>query len=172
MRSSEINRINERKNQIKRKTTIKKEPTLTLARSKTFSNKIPDNNSISIYPKGYAEPIQITQKQNNAIIINQQLPTETPISFSKDPVKMKCPYCLQNITSEVEKKCNCLTCLFYLFAIILCAIPLLICAGICNSATGLNINPSCDCECCCDIEHICPNCGKNIGSYNSCPMGW
>ena len=170
MISSEINRINENKNQLKRKTTLKKEPALT--RSKTFSKKISDNNSISIYPKGYAEPIQITQKQNNAIIINQQLPTETPITFSTDPVNMKCPYCLQNITSEVEKKCNCLTCLFFLFAIIFCAIPLLICSGICNSATGLNINPSCDCECCCDAEHVCPNCGKNIGSHNSCPMGW
>ena len=170
MISSEINRINENKNQLKRKTTLKKEPALT--RSKTFSKKISDNNSISIYPKGYAEPIQITQKQNNAIIINQQLPTETPITFSTDPVNMKCPYCLQNITSEVEKKYNCLTCLFFLFAIIFCAIPLLICSGICNSATGLNINPSCDCECCCDAEHACPNCGKNIGSHNSCPMGW
>ena len=170
MISSEINRINENKNQLKRKTTLKKEPALT--RSKTFSKNISDNNSISIYPKGYAEPIQITQKQNNAIIINQQLPTETPISFSTDPVNMKCPYCLQNITSEVKKKCNCLTCLFFLFAFIFCAIPLLICSGICNSATGLNINPSCDCECCCDAEHVCPNCGKNIGSHNSCPMGW
>ena len=168
MISSEANIINETKNQLKRNKTLKKEQ--TLAHSKTFSNKISDNNSISLYPKRYAEPNQKSQKQNDAIIVNQQLPTESPTSFSTDPVQMNCPYCLHNITSKVEKKFNCFTCLFYLFAIILCSIPLLICSWICNSATGLNINPSCDCECCCDAGHICPKCGKNIGSYNSCPM--
>jgi len=175
MKSSESNRINEKNNKLTKNKTFKKEP--ALARSKTISykisKKIPDNsNSISIYPKAYVEPIQITQKGNNDIIINQQSPIVSPISFSAEPAEMNCPYCFQSIISKVEKHFNCPSCLCYSFSIILCAIPLLICSGICNSATGLNINPSCDCECCCDVEHICPKCGRNIGRYNSCPMGW
>ena len=174
MKSSETNRIaDEKANQLKKKSTAKKQP--TLLRSKTMSNKLAQkfsDNDVSIHPKGYGEPISNDQKTKNVIIVNQQLPTVTPITFTTNPVQMVCPYCLQNIVSNVEKNFNCLTCLFYLFISALCAIPILICNGICNSG-GLNFGYcNCDCDCCCDAEHFCPNCGKIIGSHNSCPAGW
>ena len=170
MKSSETNRIAEEKAiQLKKKTTVKKQT--ALLRSKTMSNKKYLDNDLSIHPKGYAEPISNNPDPKNVIIANQQLPTVTPITFSTSPVEIVCPFCLQKVISNVEKNFNCLTCLFYVFISALCAIPLLICSGMCNSA-GINFNPSCDCDCCCDAEHICPNCGKMIGSYNSCPAGW
>ena len=167
MKSSETNRIaDEKVNQLKRKSTPKKQP--ALLRSKTKNS----DNDLSIHPKGYAEPISNDQKPKDVIIYNQQLPTVTPISFTTSPVQMVCPFCLQNIVSNVEKNFNCQTCLFYVFISALCALPLLICSGICNSG-GLNLGYcGCDCECCCDAEHFCPNCGKMIGSHNSCPAGW
>ena len=175
MKNSEANVISvfpEKKIPLKKKGTLKKP---TLSRTKTVSHRSSNSKNVlespnSIFPQNYGQPIMVTQKPQNIIIINQQFPTITsPLTFGLSPVKMTCPYCLNQIESLVEKRCSCLTCLFYLMIVLLCAIPLLICTGICNSG-GVTVAPMCDCDCncCCDGIHLCPNCGKMIGEYDSC----
>ena len=167
MKSSETNRITEKKIQLKRKGSLKKKQ--TLSRTKTISNKPSISkkvleNPISVYPKLYGQPILVTQKPQNIIIINQQLPSPVaPVSFTMSPVEITCPYCLNKISSKVNRYFNCCACLMYLLVFLLCALPLLICSHMCNP----NCNVNCDCDCCCDAEHFCPNCGKSIGKYDS-----
>ena len=78
--------------------------------------------------------------------------TITP-NFGTDPVSMRCPFCLNAITTRTESKLNIVACICcFLFTLFYC------CAKIC---TNKNV-------CCCDITHICPRCGKILGHYNSC----
>ena len=148
-----------------------------LQRSKTLKkiNKGPispkemDKDSISIFKNKYSKPILESQKQSEDIIINQHMPTIT--AFTLEPAQLKCPFCKREIISEVVESFNCCTCLLVFFAIIFCAIPLLICSGLFNSVNCnlCNADYNCGCGCCCDATHLCPKCKRIVGIYDSYP---
>ena len=108
----------------------------------------------------YGAPVMISSslpQGGNAIIVNQPLPaiviTTTPSMAGTSPVQMTCPFCMNQITTSVEKTCNCITCFlcwvtgFCLFCCI-------------QSCSGKEIG-------CCDATHRCPSCGSLIGQYTS-----
>jgi len=94
----------------------------------------------------------------NQIITTQTSIEEKPVivastEFRDDPVSMKCPFCLNVITTQTESKFNFVACFCCLiFNLLYC------CFQIC-----LNKNP-----CCWDIKHKCPKCGRILGYFKSC----
>ena len=80
-------------------------------------------------------------------------PVYVNTNFKSSSVSMTCPFCRKTITTKTKAKINFLACFCCLmFNILYC------CVQICGGK-----NP-----CCCDISHICPNCGKIVGHYDSC----
>ena len=73
--------------------------------------------------------------------------------FKSQPVTMTCQFCHNVITTRTESSLNILACCCCLFLNILYC-----CFQICADKN----------VCCCDIKHVCPKCGKILGSYNSC----
>ena len=167
MENSENNRNMEK---LHLRSTMRGKQSKFLKRSKTLqvaaNNKTKQIEDISIYSNKYSKPIIETPKSSYPIVINQEMPTLTPISFSSNPVDLTCPFCKKRITSNVEINFNCCTCLLYLLISILCALPCLFCSAFFHLE---NIYCNCDCNCCCDATHKCPNCQKIIGIHESSP---
>ena len=108
----------------------------------------------------YGSPVIISSslpQGGNAIIINQPIPslviTTTPKMSGTSPVPMICPYCQQQITTSVEKSCNCVTC----FLCWVTGFCFFCCYQIC---AGKEVG-------CCDAVHRCPSCHALIGQYIS-----
>ena len=76
-----------------------------------------------------------------------------PSEFGSSPVAVTCPYCLVPITTKTKSSFNFVACCCFLFFGFL--------FFICQAILRKNI-------CCCDIIHICPRCGRTLGSYKSC----
>ena len=100
------------------------------------------------------------ENENNyrrQILTTQTSIVEKPVyvtaNFGSSPVSIICPFCRKTITTRTRSKFNFMACFcFLLFNILYC------CVQICGDKNPL----------CCDITHICPNCGKIVGHYDSC----
>lgn len=137
-----------------------------------------------IYQQPYIQPVPVVlepQIQNNYIMINQPV-NEKEKKLPKYSTKLKCPFCNQEIETKIDKKFNYLICIgqiFLSFLIIFLIFFLLF--GGCFGQSGNSCNCCCSddkekkkeeenkekdgcCKNCCDdVTHICPNCGKIIG---------
>ena len=152
-----------------------------------------------MFPQQYSQPVIIANQgegipPQNTYIINQNYDNNNNninnvnnITFGGKPGTYLCPHCKMNITSYIEEKCNCLTCIIYLImflffpAIIVYSMCIDIeycrCEFECKCANNFPCAcPKC-CSCpnrksdgrdCCDTEHYCSNCGKLIGTRDSC----
>ena len=131
-----------------------------------------------------------SQSKINAIIYNQQYDSQNEIGVSNIneidsqnvpvvnrlknvtsyPIAIDCPYCNKNIQSNVDSNCNCFT--FFLILIMIIIFPLMCIASIYKAGTGTSTCSCCsgigDCDCCNDVKHVCPNCGKVIAESDSC----
>jgi len=88
----------------------------------------------------------------STIVTNQRVPGVMLCNrFGLSPVSTTCTFCGSMVTTQVQETCNCEACClccmtgFLIYAIIQC----------CN---GKDL-------CCCDAIHICPNCGRQLGTY-------
>ena len=168
MESSESKRNNEK---IYLRNTLREKSNKFLGRSKTLqvsTNRLKNFEDISIYKNNnYGKPIIESPKSSNGRVINQELSNVlVPITFSVNPVELTCPFCNNKILSKIDRKFNCYTFCFFVLLTMLCLLPCLFCAGLCNIG---NVYFDCDCTCCCDTTHRCPNCGKVVGTHESCP---
>ena len=159
---------------------------------------------INMFPQQYSQPVIIANQgglpPQNLYAINQNCVNNVDnvdnvnnvnnITFGGNPGNYLCPHCKMNVTSNIEDKCNCLTCIIYLIMFIIFPIYIIyvICIDIeyCScefecacTNDGLCCYPKCcscpnrqskydNCQCCCDTQHYCSNCGKLIGTKNSC----
>lgn len=132
-----------------------------------------------IYPYGTPVMINNIQNQNltsNAYIANQMAPVQ--LKFGYAPAQIVCPYCQVCCPTKIEESFNCCTCFVYIFIIIL--IPILILLAAYSGCNNVNCNNGCNCDCTCcycgschcncciDINHYCSNCGKKIGTRDTC----
>ncbi len=128
-----------------------------------------NNNWLSVY---YYSPISVVDKivydiksrenrNYQSQIVNTESsfhPTEkayvhAPIEFGNEPVVMTCWNCQVPITTKIEKKWNCLSCIFCYFCNVFYVIF--------KAIRKRNIL-------CFDIKHRCPRCGQTLGFYKSC----
>ena len=86
---------------------------------------------------------------------------------------INCPYCNTHIQSNVDSSCNCFTCFILLIMIII--FPLICVLSIYKAGRGSHRSCFCyssedddTCNCCNDVKHVCPKCGKVIGESDSC----
>ena len=102
--------------------------------------------------RNYGHQIINTQTsfQDNSTYI---IPVIQSVTFEGEPVSCICQFCRKAIITITKSKFNFVACFCFLFS------PLLYCCvQICGKKNIL----------CCDITHICPNCGAVLGHYNSC----
>ena len=123
--------------------------------------------------------------------INIQRVNDNIIRLRGKTQEFTCPYCHKYMKTSTENKCNCGSCLIY---VLIYAIPITLffyffcinnseceCKFECRDASDSDGRccciPTCcrcygrdntdDCNCCCDVEHYCPFCGKLIGTRNA-----
>ena len=104
-------------------------------------------------------------------IDSQNVPVVNMLSnVGSYPMDFDCPYCNNHIQSNVDSNCNCFTC--FLFLIMIIVFPLMCIASIYKAGTGTSRCLFCSngdsCDCCSDVKHVCPNCGKVIAESDSC----
>ena len=128
-----------------------------------------NNNWLSVY---YYSPISVVDKivydiksrenrNYQSQIVNTESsfhPTEKAyvhalIEFGSEPVVMTCWNCQVLITTKIEKKWNCLSCIFCYFCNVFYVIF--------QAIRKRNIL-------CFDIKHRCPRCGRTLGFYKTC----
>ena len=133
-------------------------------------------NNVNQYrrnPQMYANPLVVkpyNQNNNDDGLVNNQSMNQ---SHNEEkvwgilPNDVKCEFCMNQIKTKVEKKFNCCRCLYCGLASII--FPIAICQGGCSCTEDdcCNCNKICDCNCN-DATHICPECGKVVGTYNAC----
>ena len=118
----------------------------------------------------------------NPYVINQIQPVPvTPLKFGYVSREIVCPYCQSTTLTKVEESFNCCTCFVYIIIILLIPILLVLAAYAgcnnvhCNNGCDCDCRcncccygETCDCKCCIDTNHYCANCGKLLGSRDSC----
>jgi hypothetical protein len=121
----------------------------------------------------------------NEYIMNQINPVPvTPLKFGILAMDTLCPFCQTNAPTKIEESFNCCTCFCYSFIILLIPILLIIaayagCSNVhchhgcacdcdCNCCRCNDGDCRCDCKCCIDVNHYCSNCGKLLGTRDSC----
>ena len=107
------------------------------------------------YGQPIASPV-VAQTGMPTIVLNQQVP-HTPVDprlFKTNPLAIRCMFCQQPITTLVNKQFNCLAC----FLCFCTGIIFYVCIQACRRKD----------LCCYDAVHLCPNCGKTVGTYNTC----
>ena len=136
----------------------------------------------------YAVPqIPIIPYVNNINNINNQ-PVNNIIRFRAVPQEFICPYCHKFMRTNLNNSCNCGSCLVYCFILVfpITLIFYMLCINITDcecvfecrtTSDGCGCFPTCcrcperdnldKCQCCCDVEHYCPYCGKLIGTRNA-----
>ena len=112
----------------------------------------------------YGNPVLMNNIQGqNVPITNQIMPmTNIPLEFGIIPIQIICPYCRTNSLSRIEKNFNCMACCCCGFKIVF-----FICLAPCGACQKIDCSEECDCKCCHDVNHYCPNCGKNVGTWDS-----
>ena len=154
----------------------------------SYYQEHPEQPQMIMYPQPYTQPVimvnQVLQKPN--VTKNKN---SSKIVFGAKSIEMICPHCHQYISTTIDSSCNCLSCIAYMFIFV---IPFLLiiyqlCINIeyceckfgCEAANNaFCCYPTCcicperknldKCQCCCDLEHICPHCGQSIGNRNAC----
>ena len=115
------------------------------------------NQNIAV-PNPYLQPAAFQSPYNpQQVISNQPIPQVIYIDTSKlgtSPSFFSCPFCKNQITTEVKKKFNWFSCVFCWWAGLCCWAGLQFCRN-----KELNCN---------DAEHFCPICRNKIGDYSSC----
>ena len=101
--------------------------------------------------------IEDEENYRRQVLTTQTSVIEKPVYITEDfkssPVSITCPFCGKAITTRTKAKFNFVACCCFLFfGVLYCCVQIF----------G-DKNP-----CCCDITHICPNCGKIVGHYDSC----
>ena len=96
--------------------------------------------------------------QSNQIILNQMVKPQNiyvdTTNFKTDPCQTVCPFCKNQIQTQVNKKCDWYSvCLCYF-----CGICTYITLQCCRNKKLI----------CFDAEHFCPICGNKIAEYSSC----
>ena len=106
----------------------------------------------------YYQPGAYQVPQQQQIIANQPIHPQViyidSSKFNNSPCPMTCPFCKNQISTEVKKSWNFYNCFFCLWAGICCWIGMQFCRN-------KEIN-------CYDSEHFCPICKNKIGDYSSC----
>ena len=114
-------------------------------------NSNPQNQYIQ--SGGYQFP-----QQPQPIIVNQSIQPKVLYidtgNLKSSPVNMVCPFCKNQIATQVKKSFNWFNCIFCLWAGICCWAGMQFCRN-----KELNCN---------DSEHFCPTCRNKIGDYSSC----
>ena len=127
---------------------------IPLQEQNSSQSNIPLNYNQYYQPAGAFQAAQNPEQ----VIVNQPLPQVIYIDSSKfnctTPSSISCPFCKNQITTEVKKKCNWFSCIFAWWAGICCWAGLQFCRN-----KELNCN---------DAEHFCPICQNKIGDYSSC----
>ena len=100
---------------------------------------------MNAYPYRGGSPVT---NQGAPIIIQSQE------KFRSVPVSVTCQFCHTPVTTNVHKTCNCLNTLLCIFTGLL----IWICIQCCRKKEIT----------CCDAKHTCPNCGQQLGYYDSC----
>ena len=148
-------------------------------RSKSVANsKSPPQTPLSqskineiIYYNNYGEPV-IEINSVNSNINNQSNPNNNILNkVGTVPIEIDCPFCNNQIQSQTDSKCNGLTaCLYFLMIIVF---PIMIISFVLRAGTGSNNCIYCIsddggcCDCCNDVKHTCPKCGKFIAESKS-----
>ena len=96
-------------------------------------------------PSNEIPAIMLTQEEPNSIV--------DPKMFKTKPLTIRCMFCEIPITTTVTKKCNCLA--LFLF---LCTGYIYIFVQMCRKKD----------VCVYDATHVCPNCGRTVGTYRAC----
>ena len=102
----------------------------------------------------YGTNIIIAQQQplmQGGIVVNQVQPLFPQEYINVNPVNMTCLFCQKQMTTVVERKCNCCACC-------LCLILGGVCYIIIQAIRGKDL-------CCDDATHRCPYCNNVVGSY-------
>ena len=89
---------------------------------------------------------------NQPIVVNQVVPGYLT-KFKTSPVSMVCPYCNNQIITQVRTEFNCCNCCFCWF---FCLIWLIV-----QLASDKELN-------CTDATHYCPSCNRLLGQYKAC----
>ena len=169
-------------NQIKQNLPLQEASSFSqIQRQNIIDSQLSPNPVIIINPGVEASPA-------NDIINQENL---SRIRFGSKPQKMICPYCHQNMKTNVEEEFNCVSFIIYSLSFLFPPLFLyfMVCANIEECKCGLSCEKcnswtfclciECDCcyylsccscpdsdknkNCCfCDIEHYCSKCGKLI----------
>lgn len=131
---------------------------------------------------GYGVPVMVNGMPGQAYppyLANQTTPLSyAPLKFGFGPAQIVCPYCQVAGPTKIDESFNFCTCFIYIFIIML--IPILIVLAAYSGCTNVHCNNGCDCDCTCcycgtcdckcciDTNHYCSNCGKRIGTRDSC----
>ena len=96
---------------------------------------------------------------SSEVVVNQPAPEVALSALNPDiykiaPVTVKCPFCKKVVTTSVETSCSCAACCFCCWTGYL----IYMCIQCCRNKD----------ICCCNAEHSCPSCGKQIGHYSAC----
>ena len=139
----------------------------------------------------YGQPMMIgalpgQDISQNQYILNQINPGPpvafVPLKFGYCPQEIVCPYCQVRGSTKIVESFSCCTLCLYLFIILLVPLLLVLAAMAGCNSTNCNCSGSncdcdcncrccvygCDCKCCIDTKHYCTNCGKLIGTRDSC----
>jgi len=137
-----------------------------------------------IYGSNYGEPaidninINVNELGNSNIENqdNQGIVPDILDNVGTTPVSVDCPYCNSHIQSNVNSNCNGLTIFLYIMMIIV--FPIMCIASIYKAGSGTSRCCMCygssdeegggSCDCCNDVTHTCPKCGKVLGESDSC----
>jgi flagellar biosynthesis GTPase FlhF len=159
-----------------------KAPSEEVPSNKSPSNKsqskieMPNESALSqskvnemICYNNYGDPVVPDELMNNPEIPDIDMIGE--VGFSA--MDLDCPYCNTHIQSKVDSTCNCCTVIIFSTFIILPLILLLAClrGGRGGRRSCIFCRDDDDdgcCNCCNDVKHICPKCGKVIRESNAC----
>ena len=122
----------------------------------------------------YQSPSVVNNMQIQIVPITNQISPVVPpvIKFGISPLQIICPYCNQNVVTKTEEIFNYTSCcLFCFFLILIPVLIVLLAMSGCFDASCCQKDDSkkeeCNCKCCYDVKHYCPNCNKIIGIRNS-----
>ena len=128
----------------------------------------------------YGQPVMMNGGlPSNQYIVNQINPVAvTPLKFGVIAMTTVCPFCQVSAPTKIEESFNFCTCFCYFFIILLIPILLILAAYSGCHNVHCNNGCTCDCECCAcaacackcciDVNHYCTNCGKLLGTRDSC----
>ena len=111
-------------------------------------------------PDQYGQPMggPSMPPSSQNVVYNQAQPQVVNVisgqTFGTKPVSITCQFCKNPVTTNVEKSCNCCSCLLCCWT----GFIFWVCIQCCRNK---EIN-------CCDATHKCPQCGQILGNYTSC----